>query len=180
MNKGKLKTWNDSKGFGFIQSAEVGTDTFVHISALKGMSRKPKAGDFIYFEIEKQANGKTRAKNCRIEGVFALPQKVKKYRVERTTQSKSKLVSVLIIIAIGAFAYQRVNTQVNNAPYNNAAPMVNPQILSSPNIQFSCDGRQHCSQMTSRAEAEFFIKHCPNTKMDGDNDGIPCENDTRF
>lgn len=45
---------------------------------------------------------------------------------------------------------------------------------------FKCDGRQYCSQMTSREEAEFFIKNCPNTKMDGDKDGIPCENDSRF
>ena len=45
---------------------------------------------------------------------------------------------------------------------------------------FKCDGRQYCSQMTSRAEAEFFIKNCPNTKMDGDLDGVPCENDSRF
>ncbi|WP_261833011.1 excalibur calcium-binding domain-containing protein [Amphritea atlantica] len=55
--------------------------------------------------------------------------------------------------------------------------------LSSPKTldqQFSCDGRQHCSQMRSRAEAEFFIRNCPNTKMDGDHDGIPCENDSRF
>jgi len=51
---------------------------------------------------------------------------------------------------------------------------------SSNNEQFKCDGRQHCSQMTSRAEAEFFIRNCPDTKMDGDNDGIPCENDSRF
>lgn len=54
---------------------------------------------------------------------------------------------------------------------------------SSPNIQsqnFRCDGRQHCSQMRSRAEAEFFLRSCPNTKMDGDRDGIPCENDSRF
>jgi len=45
---------------------------------------------------------------------------------------------------------------------------------------YSCDGRQYCSQMTSRAEAEFFVKNCPNTRMDGDYDGIPCENDSRF
>jgi len=47
-------------------------------------------------------------------------------------------------------------------------------------VEFRCDGRQHCSQMKSRAEAEFFIRNCPNTKMDGDRDGIPCENDSRF
>ena len=46
--------------------------------------------------------------------------------------------------------------------------------------RFECDGRQHCSQMTSRAEAEFFVRHCPDTKMDGDHDGQPCENDSRF
>ena len=40
---------------------------------------------------------------------------------------------------------------------------------------FECDGREHCSQMNSRAEAFFFIRNCPNTKMDGDGDGVPCE-----
>jgi hypothetical protein len=38
-----------------------------------------------------------------------------------------------------------------------------------------CDGRTHCSQMTSCEEATFFLKNCPNTKMDGNNDGVPCE-----
>lgn len=40
---------------------------------------------------------------------------------------------------------------------------------------FQCDGRQHCSQMSSYDEAVFFLRNCPNTKMDGDGDGIPCE-----
>ncbi|MBO9717597.1 MAG: excalibur calcium-binding domain-containing protein [Pseudoxanthomonas sp.] len=41
--------------------------------------------------------------------------------------------------------------------------------------QFSCDGRTYCSQMRSCAEATWFIQHCPGTKMDGNNDGVPCE-----
>ena len=52
------------------------------------------------------------------------------------------------------------------------------EVPSAP--AFRCDGRQHCSQMTSRAEAEFFVRNCPDTKMDGDRDGEPCENDSRF
>lgn len=40
---------------------------------------------------------------------------------------------------------------------------------------FKCDGRTRCTQMTSCEEAKFFITHCPNTKMDGDKDGVPCE-----
>lgn len=38
-----------------------------------------------------------------------------------------------------------------------------------------CDGRQFCSQMTSCAEAKSFLANCPNVKMDGNRDGIPCE-----
>ena len=38
-----------------------------------------------------------------------------------------------------------------------------------------CAGRRYCSQMTSCQEAVFFLRHCPGVKMDGDNDGTPCE-----
>ncbi len=50
--------------------------------------------------------------------------------------------------------------------------------LSHHNNQtiYRCDGREYCSQMNSCEEAKYFIKHCPYTKMDGDGDGIPCEN----
>lgn len=41
--------------------------------------------------------------------------------------------------------------------------------------QFKCDGRTHCSQMRSYEEAVYFLRNCPNTQMDGNNDGEPCE-----
>jgi len=47
--------------------------------------------------------------------------------------------------------------------------------IDNSNSNFTCDGREYCSQMTSCAEATYFIRHCPNTKMDGNNDGVPCE-----
>jgi hypothetical protein len=40
---------------------------------------------------------------------------------------------------------------------------------------FTCDGRTRCSQMSSCAEATYFLRHCPGTQMDGDGDGEPCE-----
>jgi hypothetical protein len=57
-----------------------------------------------------------------------------------------------------------------------AAPQpLAPAVAAAPVASFRCDGRTHCSQMTSCAEAEFFLRNCPNTKMDGNNDGQPCE-----
>jgi hypothetical protein len=46
---------------------------------------------------------------------------------------------------------------------------------TTASTSYRCDGRQHCSQMGSCAEAKFFISNCPGVKMDGDGDGIPCE-----
>ena len=48
-------------------------------------------------------------------------------------------------------------------------------LIAKNQQNFKCDGRKYCSQMRSCAEAKYFIKHCPNTKMDGNHDGIPCE-----
>lgn len=56
-----------------------------------------------------------------------------------------------------------------------AAPAVRQPSAPTP-ARFRCDGRRHCSQMTSCAEATYFLRHCPNTAMDGDRDGVPCEN----
>lgn len=53
---------------------------------------------------------------------------------------------------------------------NEAAPT--PSAVSSG---FRCDGRQYCSQMRSCAESKYFLANCPDVKMDGDNNGIPCE-----
>ena len=50
-------------------------------------------------------------------------------------------------------------------------PSTMPAVASS----FRCDARKYCSQMTSCEEAKYFLARCPGVKMDGDGDGIPCE-----
>ncbi|MFN5046908.1 excalibur calcium-binding domain-containing protein [Roseateles sp.] len=50
-----------------------------------------------------------------------------------------------------------------------------PTILPKETSTYRCDGRRHCSQMSSCAEAKFFLANCPGVEMDGDRDGIPCE-----
>ncbi|TMP06189.1 cold-shock protein [Pseudoalteromonas sp. S3178] len=198
MNKGLLKAWNDEKGFGFIKSDTLEHDTFIHISALKHMSRKPKLGDTIYFEVAKQPDGKTKAVNCRIEGVAALKVIHKKSNHHRVAKSNftdsflGKVASISIIAVLGFVAVNKYNHYKTSEQFNSQTPVITnadlatfdeqyPKSVIPKNTQnFTCDGRQHCSQMTSRAEAVFFINNCPNTKMDGDRDGDPCENDTRF
>ncbi|WP_419636599.1 cold shock domain-containing protein [Thiolapillus sp.] len=51
IKKGRLIRWFDSKGFGFIKPEQGNNDIFIHISALKGMGRKPVVGDIIHYQI---------------------------------------------------------------------------------------------------------------------------------
>jgi len=69
MIKGALKTWKEDRGFGFISPDNGGKDIFIHISALKGTSRRPVTGDIIYYQVAKDNRGKYKAVNAHIEGV---------------------------------------------------------------------------------------------------------------
>lgn len=57
MAQGKVKWFNESKGFGFITS-EDGSDVFVHYSSIEGNGFKTLAeGDSVSFEVEKGPKG---------------------------------------------------------------------------------------------------------------------------
>lgn len=115
--KGTLVRWLGNKGFGFIKPEQGSGDIFIHISALKGMRRKPIVGDIIHYEISMDAKGKTRAVNAKIEGVelvLALEPIRKKRKTTHSTEvskrtykkptqakkSSKSLKPVFILIAI--------------------------------------------------------------------------------
>ena len=75
------------------------------------------------------------------------------------------LVILILIAGLAWYGYSR---------YRAARPETTPPATESAS-PFKCDGRTRCSQMTSCEEATYFIRHCPNTQMDGDNDRVPCE-----
>lgn len=41
--------------------------------------------------------------------------------------------------------------------------------------EFTCVGKTRCPDMKSCAEATFYLRNCPGVEIDGDGDGIPCE-----
>ena len=133
MYRGLLVKWNDAKGYGFIKSDELSNDTFIHISSLGHMSRKPKQGDFIHFEIEKH-QGKNRATNVRIEGVKTL--ELKKHKVAKNYRSPwvgNKLVYLMVIIGISVFTYNSLNLSViNETRQTQSTPMQDKTMGRSP------------------------------------------------
>jgi hypothetical protein len=72
---------------------------------------------------------------------------------------------------------RRAATAASAAAAASSAATFEGQTPAAPtaSVGFRCDGRQMCSQMTSCAEAKYFLANCPGVKMDGNKDGIPCE-----
>ena len=69
MATGKIKWFNDQKGFGFIQDDQGGEDVFVHFSVVEMDGFKSlKEGQPVNYEAEKSAKGLTAAKVVPSEG----------------------------------------------------------------------------------------------------------------
>jgi uncharacterized membrane protein YsdA (DUF1294 family)/cold shock CspA family protein len=66
--RGILQSWNDEKGFGFIQPDQGGARLFVHISAMRGDAR-PSQGQAVFFVPGQDAQGRRRAEHMRAEGL---------------------------------------------------------------------------------------------------------------
>lgn len=92
-----------------------------------------------------------------------------------------KLSTLMIVGVLLWFGWKKYDEQRAATSATAGADQAQPQHVfdgAAPRDEpskFRCDGRTHCSQMTSCAEATYFIRNCPNTQMDGDNDGEPCE-----
>jgi len=93
-----------------------------------------------------------------------------------------KLILIALLATVGWQGYAKYQAKQAPLAAYDSTPGASSSIRSDPSASgsaspatYQCDGRTHCSQMTSCAEATFFLKNCPGTKMDGDHDGIPCE-----
>lgn len=54
-------------------------------------------------------------------------------------------------------------------------PIRGPAYAASIASESACGAKSRCSQMTSCAEATFYLRSCRATRLDGDGDGVPCE-----
>jgi len=195
--KGKLQRWDDEKGFGFIQPETGGKLVFMHISALRNSSRRPKVGDIIFYQLFTKRDGKQRAIHARIEGVAERNSNKLTWKKVFLKLFKTMIyigIAVIFVktllhdmehrrqkeISIDDMRFQN-DTQLHNIEHRRQKEISTDGMRfqndtqSKSNRTYTCDGRTSCSQMNSCEEATFFLRNCPNTQMDGDHDGIPCE-----
>ena len=191
---GSLKKWNVERGFGFIAADQGGQELFAHVSAFPRDGQLPTLGERFSFEVEPGRDGKKRAVRLRRAGAAQTAQAIQTARPPTVSRSarhtshshsrtgmSSKLIVLAIVAALGWYGYKKyANYRVQTPPtpqsaFESLAPVTRAEPVPSTSASFHCDGRKHCSQMTSCKEATFFLKNCPGVAMDGNHDGVPCE-----
>lgn len=167
---GTLTKWNDDRGFGFLTLPQSHEEIFVHISAFPKDGVCPRIGEIVSFEVRTAADGRKRAEGIVRPGSRGLAAKREETQSVRGRSLFGSLFTGAAMLAVGLLGYNPyVSRQETNAA---TSPFTSDETASQ---SFRCDGRTHCWQMTSCAEARYFLRHCPGTKMDGNGDGEPCE-----
>lgn len=96
--EGMLKTWNDERGFGFLEPLQGGEDIFVHIKAFRVRSGRPQVGQAMSFEVEIGPQGKKRAKN--VESISAMRISRRKPRESHVPRGTSTLVAIPLFVIL--------------------------------------------------------------------------------
>jgi cold shock CspA family protein len=190
---GNLRSWNDDRGFGFIAPTHGGPELFAHISAFPPDGSRPVAGESLTYELGRGKDGKPQAvrvvrqaigqasgrttgpTNGRTAGAAPAhaPRAAERpswrpaeRRPARRRSRRAVGLVVALLVGIGAFGYSKVQQRSSAPPQQAPAAPMAPAVLQ-PAASFRCDGRTHCSQMTSCSEARYFLANCPGVQMDG-------------
>jgi cold shock CspA family protein len=169
---GTLIKWNDDRGFGFVALPQSREEIFVHISAFPKDGVRPRIGEKILFEVRSGPDGRKRAEGVVRPGARS-PAPGSHH--DSAAHRRDPLRWALTTVIIGALGFAGYSAYTSRHSIGNEAVSGEPQTSKSNSQQFKCDGRTQCSQMTSCEEAVYFLQNCPDTQMDGDNDGKPCE-----
>jgi len=64
-HQGKITSWKDEQGFGFITPNGGGKQVFVHISAFSNRHRRPVNNEVVTYEVNTEANRKLTAEHVK-------------------------------------------------------------------------------------------------------------------
>jgi uncharacterized membrane protein YsdA (DUF1294 family)/cold shock CspA family protein len=97
--KGKIASWNDEKGYGFISPLAGGDRVFIHVKAFANRARRPVVGDVVTYSMSTDPRGRCCAKEAAIAGV------PKTAKPKESSSTLPVLVAVGYLLVVGAAVF---------------------------------------------------------------------------
>jgi uncharacterized membrane protein YsdA (DUF1294 family)/cold shock CspA family protein len=99
--QGKITTWQDDKGFGFVTQHGGGHRAFVHISAFENRARRPAIGDIVSYDLGADEKKRLRAERVKFSEVRKPPPSLREDRNAGSVIAVSVAIVFLAILLIG-------------------------------------------------------------------------------
>ena len=93
--KGKIISWNDDRGYGFITPLQGGKQVFIHVSALSDRNRRPEVNEVVTYALSKDKQGRSCAANATLAG-----DKLKK-KAAKKSNPIALLFALAFLFAVG-------------------------------------------------------------------------------
>lgn len=166
--QGRVIEWNDERGFGFVVQNGATERTFLHVSAFRKSRGGPLLGSLVTYEIRRDDKGRLQAAAAELIGG-------KPSRQRSAGAFSSAIVGFALLLVLGYVGYIRFSNPASTISAS-AYKIVSARDALRSNPEFQCKPEKNsCSKMASCAEALFHQERCKVPDMDGDRDGIPCE-----
>lgn len=94
--KGKITSWNDEKGFGFITPSSSGKQVFIHINAFNKCSKRPEINKLVTYALSTDKQGRA----CVVRAKLADERLQKKAKSNDGFLSMTGAVLFLVIAGI--------------------------------------------------------------------------------
>lgn len=102
---GTLKTWNDARGFGFVEAAQGGQELFVHIKDFPAGTGRPSAGQAVTFEVETGRDGRKKARRVQFP---VQPRQAPRRRAEAPARwSLVRMLAIPVFAAVYGYVAWR-------------------------------------------------------------------------
>ena len=167
--KGRIRSWNDQKGFGFIEPDHSGKQVFIHVSAFSNRHRKPTTGELVTYALSTDREGRPCAARATLPG-DTLPK-----RAKRSAKALAVIGAILFLCVIGISVARVQTTTCNPWALSNSQPhhlhnvcrrQIGSQARSEADprehvtlavIDWRLAGRAHCATNTTSQIEEAIV-----------------------
>lgn len=94
--KGKITSWNEDKGYGFVVPLTGGKQVFIHMTAFSNRDRRPELGQVVTYSVSTDKQGRPCAANATLAGDRLREQK------KKSNGTTTIAIAAIFIAIVGA------------------------------------------------------------------------------
>jgi uncharacterized membrane protein YsdA (DUF1294 family)/cold shock CspA family protein len=103
--KGRIATWNDDKGYGFVAPLDGGKRIFIYAKAFSNRNRRPQIDEVVTYSIAKDKQGRPCAANATLAGDKRKEKSAQQASTTHVVFATGFLVAIALSVVLGGLPF---------------------------------------------------------------------------